>query len=143
MSVSLSRLPRSRSGLTKAFFSACCARFSPRAIPDPKRQRDLGELRAAIRSSRPILTRPGRITIRVTARILSETMRSAAEKASCTPCLARTSSPILVLSKVIRAFARVESSARASSACSRRRAPSKLKGVVANTTVNAPSSRAS
>ena len=58
------------------------------------------------------------------------------------PCLARTSSPMRLLSNVTNAFDKTASSLSAVSACSRRRRPSKAKGMVAKTTTNAPSSRA-
>jgi len=78
----------------------------------------------------------------VIALMLSEMSRSPAAKASWMPSLARTSSPMRALSKVTRALERAASSLRDVSACSRRREPSKGKGMVTKGTKKAPSSRA-
>ena len=132
----------SSSGLVSAFSNAACERFSPSDIPDPNRQRERVASSAETRSSKPTLMIPGRTTKRMTALIDSEIMRSAAANASWIPFLARMSSPIRPFSKVTRAFANTASSLRASSACCRRLFPSKLKGMVANITTKAFSSRA-
>ena len=125
-----------------AFFNALAARSLPSAMPEPKRQRERLARSAVIKSSSPTLIKPGRATRRITALIDSQTMSSAAAKASWTPCLASTNSPMRLLSKVTRAFDKTASSLSEASACSRRRLPSKAKGMVAKTTMNAPSSRA-
>ena len=139
---SLSRAPLSSSGLESALVRALEARSLPLAMPEPKRQRERVVRRAVMSSSRPTWIKPGRMTRRMTALMLSEIMRSPAENASWMPCLARTSSPMRLLSNTTRALLRTASSLSAVSACSRRRRPSNPKGMVAKTTTKAPSSRA-
>ena len=139
---SLSSAPWSSSGLLSAFFKALAARSLPSARPEPKRQRERFVRSALTSSSSPTLIKPGRTTRRMTALIDSQIMWSAAEKASWMPCLARTSSPMRLLSKVTSALDRTASSLSAVSAWSRRRLPSKANGMVAKTTTKAPSSRA-
>ena len=139
---SLRSAPWSSSGLLSAFFKALAARSLPSPRPEPKRQRERFVRSALMSSSSPTLIRPGRTTRRMTALIDSQMMWSAAEKASWMPCLARTSSPMRLLSKVTNALDRTASSLSAVSAWSCRRLPSKANGMVAKTTTKAPSSRA-